>query len=272
MNRISEMLTKLIKGPDENNPDDPLWSRLPTTALLCIYQNLGDLDRLSMARVCKPWYQSFHVPALWRYRLIEFGETRSKREIKEDALFKSKRALTNSYGKYAIEFAKRFPTSLQDIEIEFLPLRGRDGREIVNDFKEFSACLDNSKLRSISILSLVHLSSLDTFVGQLRIDLIYSLKTLLQKQHCLKKVRICSSHFDLESGLQFLQCLADASAATIKELFMYGLFQRGTPIFGEGRILTELQKFKSLSCIKLEYDIMSDELAKTWVRGCPNLS
>ncbi|CAL1534277.1 unnamed protein product, partial [Lymnaea stagnalis] len=104
------MLTKTRKEPDDCNHENPLWSRLPATALFGIYQNLGDLDRLSMARVCKTWYQGFQVPALWRRRFIEFCGRRSKRDIKADALFNSEEGLTVSYGKCAIKFVKKFPT------------------------------------------------------------------------------------------------------------------------------------------------------------------
>ncbi|CAL1534280.1 unnamed protein product [Lymnaea stagnalis] len=106
----------------------------------------------------------------------------------------------------------------------------------------------------------------------MRIDLIDSLNRLVHDQHCLRKFRMHRSYFDIESGLKCLQRLAEASAATIHDLSLYGFFEIGKSIFREGRVLTEMQKFTGLSRIQLYYAEMSEELVKTWVTGCPNLS
>ncbi|CAL1530156.1 unnamed protein product, partial [Lymnaea stagnalis] len=113
------------KERDHKNPEKPLWGQIPVPVLLVIYTHLGDVDRVSMARVCKTWNQVFHFPALWRTRLIEFGGRRSKGKIKYDALMKSKKASPKSYGKCSIKFAEQFATSLQDITIKFHLIHGR---------------------------------------------------------------------------------------------------------------------------------------------------
>ncbi|CAL1534281.1 unnamed protein product, partial [Lymnaea stagnalis] len=46
----------------------------------------------------------------------------------------------------------------------------------------------------------------------------------------------------------------------------------GLSIYRELRVLTELQKFTGISCIAMDYDVISELLIKTWVTGCQNLS
>ncbi|CAL1534264.1 unnamed protein product, partial [Lymnaea stagnalis] len=215
------------KGQHHTSPEPQLWSLLPATIVLAIYTYLGDIDRVSMARVCKTWYQVFQVPALWRSRIMRFSGKRSQGDIKSELWLKSKFASPRSYGQQAIKFAKQFSTSVQEITVHFLLLS--ELRESANLFRELSTCLDEASLRYIYISGL----GLEGVRGQIRKDLTDSLKRLIEKQHSLRKFRIKSSHFDLESGLQILQCLAGASAQTITDLALNGLFQNGVSLYRE---------------------------------------
>ncbi|CAL1530157.1 unnamed protein product [Lymnaea stagnalis] len=269
-NKSKQLCTsiKKKKGQDHKNTEPSLWSQIPATVVLAIYMYLGDKDRVSMARVCQAWYQGFKVPALWRSRIIEFGEIRTEEEIEEEVSMNSETGTLKSYGKCAVKFAKQFPTSLQDIEIYFNHVYGQDGKVIVKDFKQFSACLDGAKLRNISIAYL----DIGMVSRKMQKDVIDSFKRLLQNQRSLQKCQIKCSFFDLETGLQIIQCLAEASGATIEDLSLEGLFHNGTPINPKGRVLTEMQKFTGLSRIHFDYYFISEELAKSWVMACPNLS
>ncbi|CAL1534267.1 unnamed protein product [Lymnaea stagnalis] len=249
---------------DKKDAEPKQWSQLPDTIIMEIYMNLGDVDRVSMARVCKTWYQVFHVPSLWRSREIDFGLRRANLE----AFDKAKKESPVSNGKHAIKFVKQFPTSLEDIAIRFRFMSEQPTKQMINDFKELCASLDGAKLRNISIWNL----NVDTVSGQKRKDVIDSLKRLLRDQSSIRKFKEDASFYDLESGLEILRCLADASASTIQDLSLKDLVLNGVYMYRDGRVSAELKKFTGLSRIDFDYNLISEELVKTWVTTCPKLT
>ncbi|CAL1534263.1 unnamed protein product [Lymnaea stagnalis] len=271
--RTSKTRTKSTTGRDNTKakkPEPPPWSQLPATVLTGIYKYLGDVDRVSMARVCRPWEQGFNYPALWRTRIIHFRKYRDKLEVKRVASYKSKTAVPVSSGKCAIRFAKRFPNYLQKVDIDFNGVMSlmSISREVVQDFMKFVELLHDAKLTKLRI----HLSGLKITNVESREHLINAVNRLIKNQHNLKKFEISLAYFDLHTGIRLLKCLAEASGKSLETLFLFTLFNADLAVYREEDVFTELQKFKNLSSICVDYSILSDELVTLWSKGCPSLS
>ncbi|CAL1534282.1 unnamed protein product, partial [Lymnaea stagnalis] len=126
------------------------WSNIPAIALCKIYHNLSDVDRSSLAQVCKAYCEVFRTPSLWRQRFIEFDGPKIKEQIEMETLFKSETGLCLSSGKCGISFAKRFRNCLQDLDIcvkAILPV----SREVLSDFRTLSESLDDANLTTLKI-------------------------------------------------------------------------------------------------------------------------
>ncbi|CAL1534268.1 unnamed protein product, partial [Lymnaea stagnalis] len=114
------------------------WENLPANVLREIYQSLADVDRASMARVCKPWREGFRDPSLWRTRTIMFCRRKDEQQMKVGDELKM------TSGRNAIKLVKQFPRYLKELNITFLHVPWRTSKEIINEFQKFSKLLDDA--------------------------------------------------------------------------------------------------------------------------------
>ncbi|CAL1530161.1 unnamed protein product [Lymnaea stagnalis] len=250
----------------------PVWSALPPNALREIYLHSAFEDRISMGTVCKSWRQGYRDPALWRSRLFEFGGCTSYEELEYNIFVGAKQELTFTSGTKAKGFADQFSTCLEDLEILLKEMDTRSANGILSEFLEFYSSLEESRLRSLTLYNL-NLKSLN---DAMRKRFLNSFIEVTSGQKFLKKFSMDFPNFDIESGLQFLKCIADSCGDTIETLYLKRCFEIEVSIYQQQHIVTALenhfQKFKSLCRIHVEYFIVSEELIMHWAQGCPNLS
>ncbi|CAL1539121.1 unnamed protein product [Lymnaea stagnalis] len=225
----------------------PAWSSLPAAVIRKIYQNLTDVDRASMTRVCQSWHEGFCDPVLWRSRVIDFGGCKYHEKFKLEVVMKGHpgQGLTFTTGQNAVLFARQFSRCLKNVDILFHKMSPYSARRILRDFLPFSSSLgDHSRLTSLCFYNL----KLKRLNGPRRKKFLNAFLTLTRGQ-TLKKFGIDATYFDLESGLQLLQCLAETSGATIEILFLKRYFHY--PIDQEPRVVTEMQVVFQLTLILL---------------------
>ncbi|CAL1534266.1 unnamed protein product [Lymnaea stagnalis] len=244
---------------DERQP--PYWSEIPANVLREIYQRSADVDRASMARVCKSWREGFHDPCLWRNKTIMFCHHQDEQALKVGDGFKY------TCGRNAIKLVKQFPRYLKTLTITFMPAEWHSFTGMMNDFQTFSKLLDDANLKSIIFVEMESLR----LTGQMRANFFKALKRLIEKQTFLEILFMDNIHFDTESGLQFLKSLATSSGATLSLLSIKGFFLKEIPTLREREWVTGLQKLTKLRYIHMDYATMSEEVIKSWTKSSPLL-
>ena len=225
------------------------WNDIPDVALLYIYQNLKNSDRLNVACTCKNWKRIFASSILWRERRVHFDT--------------------------------RWPEHKAEIEKTFIDKFGHCLHKLTLMIGQptFKSCMTISKavdsyLKHISRRNDIYLRELDLehlhfeqnwhFILS-RNRLVTSVCRMLRKQNCLENVYLSGARMRIFDGCRVLEALGKGfTGRTITNLYMEDFFEVNIIPFRHQRFVSAMSKFFSLKHLHINYRYLNSEILRNF--------
>lgn len=224
-----------------------VWNQLPDVSLIEVYRYLRDVDKLSMACVCKNWYRLFSSSVLWRERKIVFNSLAADRTLSKETAF------LNKYGQY-----------LNKLKLGF-------GQPSFKSCAVISKAAE-SYLRRLTLRNDIHLKEIDLDNLQMeqhwhfilsRNRLVTALCRMLRKQRYLQSVYLTSARMRIFDGCRILEALAKGpTASTIRVIYMENLFETNVYPIRQIRYVNAMSRFLNLEQIHLNYKYLNSQVLK----------
>ncbi|KAL4239468.1 F-box only protein 39 [Mactra antiquata] len=223
------------------------WNDLPDIALIYVYLDLSDTDRLNVACTCKNWNRLFSTAILWRKRRVVFDanapETLAENEVK---------------------FLDRFGHCLTRLTLNF----GRPTfKSCMNISKAAESYLkrmcsrNDIRLRELDLENL-HMEQHWHFILS-RNRLVTAVCKMIRKQRYLETVFMAGARLRLVDGCRILEALGKAQTRSkIKTLYMEDFFETNMFPSRHPRYVSAMSKFQVLEDIHLNYRYLSSEMIR----------
>ncbi|XP_012943917.1 F-box only protein 39 [Aplysia californica] len=223
------------------------WSELPYPALVEVYRNLHDKDRVAAAQVCHMWGKAFTNPALWRSKHFVLGGSKA-----------------NSSGQRAVVFAQKMGPCLRHVYIKCRHLTSNTCETIASSLEQFCSNLEHSRLEHLVIREL----ELDRFWkhAHLRPKVAQCLQNMLRSQRNLQLLDLSTAQFGVLPGSEVLAAASEGSGSKISCLELPDFFHTQLAAFEIPAYVKAILGFSNLQQINLNYCCLSDHIVEQWAK------
>lgn len=223
------------------------WNDLPDVALVKIYLDLTDTDRLNVALTCKNWQRSFYSAVLWRRRRVVFESLEAERDAEKENKFLDK--FGHCLHRLSINIGQpNFKSCLVISKALDMYAKRMCGR---NDIRLRELELEN-----------FHLEQHWHFILS-RNRLVTALCRIIRKQKCLRSVFMAGARMRLVDGCRVMEALSKGpSGRTITHVYMEDFFEMNIIPYRALRFVTAMSKFATLKQLHCNYRYLNGDVIR----------